>query len=131
MYIRFISPTWAAEARTHAGFFAMTYNARYDRRTPLWMREELGRELQWFNAHLGIPARLSKETGRGRRNGVCWFRDGASQHISHARYICWILRELGRTTTELRTRRPGTLIWSDDNQVVALAERVACHKICA
>lgn len=131
MFIRFISWYWAAEARTHCGFFGIAYAMRHNRNTPAWMREELSRELCWFADNLAVPNRLFKATGREDRNGVCWFRDTAQDHISHARYVCWILSEVGQATAELRSTRPGTLIWSDDNQIVALAERNARHRICA
>ncbi|MFG5380422.1 hypothetical protein [Yoonia sp. R2-816] len=129
MYIRFISPHWAAEARTYSGFFGPAYACRWSRKTPDWIADELSRELSWFSDRLNVPERLYKATGRGTRNGVCWFRDTAAEHISRARYVCWLLGEAGVRMAELRSRRPGTVLWRDDHQIVALAERDARHQV--
>lgn len=130
MYIRFITPDWVSCARAQRGFFAATYQTARGANTPEWLAQQLWQEIGWFERNLDVPAAFAKNTGRGRRHGVCWFRDGAAAHVSHARYICWLLSEVGAPTKELRSHRPGTVFWQDDHQVVALAERDARYRIC-
>ena len=129
MFIRFISPHWDDFARTRSGFFGPAYARRCSAHTPDWIADELSRELRWFCDRLAVPERLAKPTGRDWRNGDCWFRDSAAEHISRARYVCWLLGETGMPITELRARRPGTVLWRDDHQVVALADRRAKHEM--
>ena len=126
MFIRFVSSQWDARARSCAGLFAPAYRLRQSSAAPGWQRAELARELDWFARHLEVPARLRLPVGhRGRLNGVCWFRDCAAEHVSHARYIAWLLDENGVPIEELRASHPGTIIWGDDHQVVALTDRAA------
>lgn len=129
MYVRFITPEWVPYARSRRGFFAAAYSAARYHKTPEWLSEELWQEIFWFEKNLDVPKTLSKRTGRGDRDGVCWFRDVAATHVSRARYVCWLLSEIGTPTQELRSTRPGTLLWCDDHQVVALAERDARHRV--
>jgi len=129
MYVRFITPDWVPYARTRRGFFAAAYRAARCHTTPKWLSEQLRQEICWFEENLDVPKALSKKTGHGERDGVCWFRDTATTHVSRARYVCWLLSEVGKPTQELRSTRPGTLLWRDDHQVVALAERDARHRI--
>ena len=106
------------------GFFSDAYYAMRSPRVPLWVRAELAQELEWFGYYLDVPCVLARQTGRHRLfHGVCWFRDRAQAHVSHARYTCWLLEELGLPITEWRVDEPGTVIWGDDHQVVALNDR--------
>ena len=124
MFVRFISPRWDGCARSRAGFFRDAYELSRRDTVPDWQRHELCDELRWFEDHLAVPAILYRPTGhRQFRNGVCWFRDAARDCVSHARYIAWLLGENGVAIDELRTRDPGTTIWADEHQIVALADR--------
>lgn len=128
MFIRFVTPHRDAESRCRAGLFSIAYAASRSPRIGDWQRAELCRELDWFDNHLAAPGVLVTTTGhRQRRNGVCWFRDRAAEHVSRARYIAWLLSEHGALVEELRTERPGTTIWSDEHQIVAVAHRHAPH----
>lgn len=124
MYIRFITPRWDGRARSRTGFFLDAWRVSRSRSAPEWQRQELSNELNWFSQNLAVPDTLRRATGHKQiRNGVCWFRDSASEHIGHARYVCWLIGENGIPVEELRARDCGTAIWADDHQVVALADR--------
>ena len=130
MYIRFVTSQWDAHTRSRLGFFAVAYGASRSPRVPEWQRIELRRELDWFGDHLAVPDLLVVPTGhRQLRSGVCWFRDRAAEHVSRARYVVWILTEIGAPIDELRSERPGTMIWGDDHQIVALAGRDASFAV--
>ena len=49
--------------------------------------------------------------------------------MSRASYVAWILSENGARIDELRSERPGTMIWGDNHQIVALAGRDARYAI--
>ena len=130
MYIRFVTPHWDPRSRTHRGFFASAYLASRSPQVDEWQRAELDRELIWFADNLAVPHVLAKPTGHlQRRNGVCWFRDHAADHVSHARYVAWLLGELGLPIDELRAENAGTTIWADRHQVVALTDRRAPYRL--
>jgi hypothetical protein len=128
MYVRFIAPERDVCARTRRGLFGPAYETR-DRFTPRdapWQVHEIDRILVWFDRHLEAPDRVAVQDFRakGRRNGVCWFRDAATDHVSQARYLAFLLDEMGVPVDELRARKPGTILWQDAHQVVALPERL-------
>ena len=124
MYIRFVSPHRDRVARVETGIFGAAYEVDY---TPWrfadqpWHVAALRRELDWFARALKAPDRLHLRPGRkGFRSGFCWFRPEAQDHIAHARHMAWVLGELGRPIAEIRSRKPGTILWQDRYQIVAL-----------
>lgn len=126
MYIRFVVPQFCDTARAEFGFFRAAYAlARFkEPQYEPWYQAELARELAWFDDHLDVPDRLNFRASRHRRLwGVCWFDPSAGEHINRARYICWLLGELGLATKQIRLHRPGRIIWRDAHQVVAAPGR--------
>lgn len=124
MYIRFVTSVWSDDCRTHLGFFHAIHGARHRHGPDDWRVRELGRQYAWFCHRLAVPDTLARKVGRhGARRGVCWFRDSAGEHVSRARYACWLIEDMGLPIRELRSDRPGTRIWQDDHQVVAITDR--------
>ncbi len=82
--------------------------------------EALEGVLPWFGQNLETPARLSL-TRRPRRQpqAICWFRDGAVQHIGHMRRHGQVLADYGLLTEEIRTNRSGYVVYQDRHQVAA------------
>lgn len=125
MYIRFVTPFWSDACRSHLGFFCAIYGARRRLRPDDWRVQELNRQSAWFDQNLDAPGTLTRRVGRhGDRRGVCWFHDHASEHVSRARYACWLIEDMGLPIEELRSRRPGTRIWEDAYQIVAIPDRL-------
>ena len=78
--------------------------------------------LDWFHAHLDLPDRFTrtKSKGQGRaRKGLSWFKPGAIEAIRKMREMTEILSRHGYLVEELKTERPGFVIYEDDLQVVA------------
>lgn len=125
MYIRFAQTRRDPLCRVAPGVFQASHRLpRFDRTD--WRHHEISRLYGWFNEHLEVPDRLAARVGRhGPRYGVCWFDDGARDHISEARYLAWLLSEIGIPIEELRSPRPGVPIWQDAHQVVVIPERGA------
>lgn len=126
MHIRFCTYVHDANARCDRGIFDPALDLWYDRfdrvyHTIPWQVYELHRELDWFNDHLATPRRFWYRPFRfSERNGVCWFDGRASEHVSRARYMCWLLQDLGVATYELRDEALQNVIWRDAYQAVAL-----------
>ena len=121
MYMRFVVPVRDNWTGVETGFFTGLFDVKYrDQPAPRWLRDEVVRELDWFNSNLGAPERLTRPSGRfGDIRGVCWFRPEAGEAVSRARYCAWLLEEGGIPVREIRSAQPGEIIWRDDMQVVA------------
>ena len=91
-----------------------------------WRHHEIRRLSRWFNDTLEVPDTLSRRMSRyGPRRGVCWFRDDARAFIEEARYLAWMLTDIGVPVRELRAIRPGVEIWRDAAQVVVVPDKTA------
>ena len=85
---------------------------------------EIGRVRDWFADNLEKPDFLEKRIGRqGVRQGLCWFDETAGEHIEQARYLAWLLTDLGLPVEGIRSERPGLLLYDDGVQVVAVPDR--------
>ena len=125
MYLRFVTSERDDATGAEAGLFGIAYEIRWEEaEAPEWIRIQVDQEIDWFNEHLDRPDRLWRRGGRhGRIHGVCWFRSEAAVAIGHARYLAWLLTEADYPVLELRSRRPGEIIWQDDQQIVARPPR--------
>lgn len=123
MYVRFAGLTDEPSVGVAPGLFWISSGMP---REGDWRYVEARRIVEWFNDRLDAPDVTEQRLGRrGMRQGVCWFRDTATEHISQARYLAWLLTELGRPVRQLRATRPGAEIWRDRYQAVfvPLADR--------
>ncbi len=78
--------------------------------------DELNELQAWFNHNLEKPASF----GRDRlRLGICWFKTGATAHISRMWEMVQILERNGIYVKKVRTDRPGYVIYEDEWQLVA------------
>ena len=123
MYLRFTTLVRDKDARAPLGIFQAAFEVWYDRAdlNDLWQVAELRRELDWVNDHLDCPdRRWYRPYRRAERSGVCWFRAQATLHVQRARYMAWLLEDLGLPTCEHRAHDLYGVIWQDRHQVVAL-----------
>ena len=123
MYIRFTTLRRDEAARTACGVFQAALDVWYERPdlSGCWQVREIRRELNWFNTHLNAPERMwYRPDNRAGRSGVCWFKPTATIHVRRARYMAWLLSDLGIATEELKSLRPGQIIWQDRHQLVSI-----------
>ncbi|MFK7752025.1 MAG: hypothetical protein AB8B51_05705 [Sedimentitalea sp.] len=122
MYIRFESMVRDRWSRAHLGVFCAAYELLYERPDleGHWQFDEMHRLLDWFNAHLRHPRNMIYRPGRkGEVSGVCWFHHRARRHVSQARYMAWLVSDLGVPIQVRRTTQPGRILWSSNLQIVA------------
>lgn len=120
MYFRWVLPWRHEDSGAEAGFFRSVGWVADDPEVAPWLREEIWRELDWFDENLPTPERLVLVFKRRRPvHGICWFRPEADEAIDRARYVAWLMEEAGFPVREVRTEVPGDLIWQDAMQVVA------------
>jgi hypothetical protein len=84
-------------------------------------RAELRALLNWFNAHLERPQRLAASPRPHARNtAISWIRTSAALHVAQLRRLAALVYDASIPVDELRTDRPGYVVYRDAYQVVAL-----------
>jgi hypothetical protein len=75
----------------------------------------------WFDAHLRRPERFawsSRPNAPGR--AVTWLRASATEHVTRMRELVALLEHKSIAVEELRTDRPGYVVYQDEFQVAAM-----------
>jgi hypothetical protein len=76
----------------------------------------------WFNRHLEKPSRFTASKPpfyRKKSKAISWFKDGAREHLTHARSLVAILENHGVAVEMLKTDRVGYIVYEDEFQIVA------------
>lgn len=120
MYIRFEGTSYDDWSRGCCGVF-QTAGALDKTTLHSWHMAEIRRECDWFNDNLTFPRRLFYRPNRKAEiSGLCWFRATADEYVSRARYLAWLLNDLGVFVEERKSLTPGRVLWQDDHQIVAV-----------
>lgn len=123
MLVRFVLRRSNHESGSRDGFFSAAYELAETDSIGEAQRILLNEKLSWFEQNLSTPERFNRSKSKGayRRNakGVSWFKDSASEHLSVAREVITMLVEHGWFVDELKTDRPGYVVYEDDFQIVA------------
>ena len=105
------------------GIFRAAYGLQRNPNTSSHDRNELDALLSWLEKNLAVPRRFNRSKSKGfyRRKtaGVSWLKSTASEHVGKMRELSAVLERNGIEVSELRTSRPGYLIFEDEHQVVA------------
>ncbi len=119
--IRFVTTERHPPYGHRTGIFQTAY--RLLREAPLVDsdRAEMRLLLDWFNDNLAEPDRLAgSRRSRGQTTAISWMRASAKEHVSQLRRLAEIIEGMDITVEELRTARPGYLLYEDEHQIVAL-----------
>jgi hypothetical protein len=104
-----------------SGVFTAAYTLRGAKKLSNTDHEKLCALLAWFEQHLSQPEKFAASPHpRAQGTAISWIRASARDHVTHLRQMVALLGIAGIVTEELRTSRPGYVIYSDDHQVVAL-----------
>jgi hypothetical protein len=77
--------------------------------------------LQWFRDNLAEPDRLSvSRHPRADETAISWMKTSAREHVAQLRLVVTLITSTGLVVDQLRTMRPGYVVYEDDHQVVAL-----------
>jgi len=131
MYVRFISPWRAGNARGYFGLFQPAVEIVYDEATPYHFYLPIRELLDWFNDNLPKPAEgsFAVRSRRIRRDvGICWFQSDAKEMIANAHILASILNECDVPIRKVTTHNPGQLLYQDDHQIVA--KPIASTPVC-
>ena len=108
--------------RHRTGVFKIAYEIRRTLPAHAPYANELADQLAWFEANMAVPTRFSTSRHpRASETAICWVKASAGDHVRRLRLLVALVEEAGRVwIDELRTERPGYVVFEDDHQVVAL-----------
>jgi hypothetical protein len=120
-YIRFVIGRKDEESQVEQGVFQAAGLALEWRSITGSDADELNGLQAWFSENLERPTSF----GRDRlRRGICWFKTGATEHISRIWEMVDVLERNGIYVKKIRTDRPGYVIYEDEWQLVAEPFRI-------
>lgn len=84
--------------------------------------EGIAEQLAWFEANMAQPDRLSASRHpRAQETALSWVKASADEHVRRLRLLATLVEQVGHFgIDQLRTERPGYIVFEDDHQVVAL-----------
>jgi hypothetical protein len=116
MFIRFSLPFTDHASGRPAGIFrgayAILFQGHLDELEAAWLHDEV----DWFSHHLPAPRELDPRA-------VFWFRFSAGEALTRIWALVRIVETNGVPVRAFRTRRPGTVVYSDPYQVAAVPWR--------
>jgi len=115
-YIRFVVGAKDEDSHVERGIFHATGLAVEWKEIIGTDADELKELQRWFSDNLAKP----NSFGRDRlRLGICWFKTGATEHISRIWEMVGILERNGIYIRKIRTDKPGYVVYEDQWQLVA------------
>lgn len=115
-YVRFVIGRKDEDSHVAQGIFQAAGLALEWRNITGSDADELNELQRWFNDNLERPTSF----GRDRlRRGICWFKTGATEHISRIWEMVRILERNGIYIKKIRTDKPGYVVYEDEWQLVA------------
>jgi hypothetical protein len=126
VFLRFITYRRDDQTRYGQGVFQAAYALRDSGRLlphdDVWFEDTVA----WFERNLTVPGEEVMDPIHDRPDGhraIFWFHASAHEHVSRMRGLTALLEEHGIRTRTLRTRWPGTIVYQDRQQVVAIPRR--------
>jgi hypothetical protein len=121
MYLRFVVSERHENSDREAGIFSALYalerGGELDAGEIAWFREAEA----WLNANLSRPDRFAwSSRPNSPEQAISWFKATAGKHVSRVRELVSLLEHKGIAVSELRTEKPGYVLYEDQHQVVAM-----------
>lgn len=75
----------------------------------------------WFDEHLKRPDRLTwSSRPHAPKTAITWMKMSASEHVARMRELAVLLEHKDIPVEELRTEKPGYIVYEDEFQVAAV-----------
>jgi hypothetical protein len=116
MFIRFVLPLTTPDPRRSPGIFRGLLPMRAWERLDGGHRAWLEEEIAWFGLHLRAPREVDARA-------VFWFRPDAGEALTRIWALVRIVEDEGVPVHVYRTRRPGSVVYEDEQQVAAVPWR--------
>ena len=121
MFIRFVIADRDKDSDREAGVYTALY--ALEQRGELaphelaWFREDD----RWLTKNLRRPTRFSwSSRPHAPKRAISWLKASAEEHITRMRSLVALLEHKQIGVTELKTERPGYILYEDEHQVVAM-----------
>ena len=121
MFIRFVIAERDQDSDREAGVYTALY--ALERRGELapyeleWFRETD----RWLTKHLKRPTRFAwSSRPNAPERAISWLKATADEHVTRMRSLVALLEHKHIGVTELKTERPGYILYEDEHQVVAM-----------
>jgi hypothetical protein len=119
--IRFVTDECHPPYGHRTGIFASAYDVRRNQKLAPTDHSELCELLAWFKENLAVPDRFTASSRpHGAESGISWIRAVAHDHSKKLRRMAELVQASGVSVHELRTVRPGYILYEDNHQVIAL-----------
>jgi hypothetical protein len=119
--LRFVTTKRHAPYGHRSGIFTVAYDLWREETLATPANDELRKLLDWFNDNLPLPARFAaSQRPHAAETAVSWLRASARDHVTRLRRVAALVDAAGIGVEELRTKRPGYIVYQDIHQVVAL-----------
>ena len=115
-YIRFVIGRKDDESHVEQGIFHAAGQALEWHNITGSDADELNELRAWFGENLEKPTSFGRDK---LRLGICWFKTGSAEHISRIWEMVHILERNGIYVKQIRTDKPGYVIYEDEWQLVA------------
>ena len=121
MFIRFVVPGRHAKSDQRRGVFAALYVLEEQGELFPHERIWLDEIEAWFNQHLRSPTRFAwSSRPNAPKRAITWLKLSATEHVSRMRELAAFLEHKDVPVEELRTTKPGYVLYEDEHQVVAM-----------
>jgi hypothetical protein len=117
MFLRFTIANLHEGPGQPVGIFHAVRYLRDDGRLTVEQEEIANDVFDWLYDHLDAPSEHVLETNP---EAVSWFRATATDHIAQAERLIPLLEHHGYRVTSARLLDPGTIVYADSAQVLAL-----------
>ncbi len=121
MYIRFVVSERDEDSGRERGVFSALYALEEGGELAPYERDWFHEAEAWFNENLPRPDRLAwSSRPNAPERAISWFKASAVDHVSRMRELVALLEHKAIVVTELRTERPGYVVYEDEHQVAAM-----------
>jgi len=120
VYIRFVVDEFNEESNQRLGIFHAVRYMKDDNEFFDYELEQAEQTMEWFNKHLESPLDyLNKQKSKKSDVFISWFKMSAKEHISKVREFVFLLESKGVVVDQIRTDKPGKIVYSDEYQIFA------------
>jgi hypothetical protein len=75
----------------------------------------------WFNKNLKTPDRLAwSSRPNAPKRAISWLKLSAAEHVRRMRELATLLEHKDIAVDEIRTEKPGYILYEDEHQVAAM-----------
>jgi hypothetical protein len=121
MFVRFVIAGRHAKSDRELGVFSALYDLEQRGELATYEREWFRLTVSWFNKHLRSPDRLAwSSRPNAPDRAISWFKLSAHDHVKRMRELVALLEHKDIPVRELRTDRPGYVVYEDEHQVAAI-----------